>query len=281
MVNIETYNKGNPIKNLNQFLEIVSRLREKWVKPAPIVGDENQLWFRGQQCEHWGLSPKFYRKEFKGADEAEIRQEFQSKALQLIPGRIPQGKFEWYFLMQHYGAPTRLLDWTDNPLVALYFAVEEKNLKDDDLKQNAVVWVLDPSWLNKTFPLGINGPILPEWKEANKYLHELEHAFSVGSLSQAKWPAAIEPPHIDRRLANQGSRFVIFGQTRDLTATADYRRSSCRLTRIVISQDIRNDIRRELEYNGISQSTLFPDLGHLCDDISRKWRDNTPQKKRK
>ncbi len=252
MTKSQAFNEKEPVENLNQFLEIVSRLRKKWVKPASATGDENQPWFRGQQCEKWDLRPRLYRVEFEKADEAEIRQEFQSKALQLIPGGIPEDKFEWYFLMQHYGAPTRLLDWTDNPLVALYFAVEEENLKDEDLEQNAVVWVLDPWWLNKIGGREINGPILPDWEEADRYLYDLEHAFSVYGLSKAKLPSAIEPPHIDRRLAIQGSRFVIFGKVKDLTTVADAKGGPCRLMRIIISRNSRKNISRELEYNGIS-----------------------------
>jgi hypothetical protein len=60
----------------------------------------------------------------------------------------PQDPWDWYFLMQHSGAPTRRLDWTEGSLIALYFAVRDA-ARDNDASADAAVWVLDPWWLNK------------------------------------------------------------------------------------------------------------------------------------
>ena len=75
--------------------------------------------------------------------EDELRQEFIIRAPSLSAER-PQNSWEWYFLMQHSGAPTRLLDWTEGALIALYFAVRNK-LDETD----AAVWVLNPWSLNE------------------------------------------------------------------------------------------------------------------------------------
>lgn len=108
----------------------------------------------------------------------------------------------WYFLMQHYGCPTRLLDWTTSPLVALYFAVRNPNELD------AAVWVIDPWRWNRAHVKDLYGPAIPGWKEAKPYLLKLEDAFDSdleGKQTSMKWPMAIEPSHIDRRIAAQGS----------------------------------------------------------------------------
>src|SRR2546428_8501290 len=151
------------VKTVSDFLRRVRNLLDLWPpEEGPTRrGEEQNVWFRGQRSANWGLSPRIYRPDFAGADEAEIRQEFQSKALQLIQARLPQTAYEWYFLMQHYGAPTRLLDWTDNPLLGLFFAVEEDRPRGD-----AAVWALDPSWWNNQLEMPFNAPILPDWKEA-------------------------------------------------------------------------------------------------------------------
>src|SRR5690349_4347107 len=80
-----------------------------------------RLWYRGQANESWGLQPGEYR---PGAiiNSDQIRSEFHLRALPLLR-YLPRSDWEWSFLMQHYGLPTRLLDWTTGSLLGLYFAV--------------------------------------------------------------------------------------------------------------------------------------------------------------
>jgi hypothetical protein len=264
------------VGSISSYLSKCAYLRKAWIEAGDRPGEEETLWYRAQPEENLGLTPKLYRPEYRGAYEAEIRQEFQSRATQLKEGRLPQTKYDWYFLMQHYGAPTRLLDWTENPLVALYFAVRTlRDSKDNARKYNPVVWVLNPWWLNSKLKFKndrrVEGPILPDWKEADRYLRDLEKAFELDSDTAAKLPAAIEPPYVDRRIASQVSRFVIFGQARDLSKIKSARRDDCRLAKIVIQRKVRARLLDELERMGTTETNLFLDLEHLCQDISRRW----------
>jgi len=262
-----------PVASLSEFLSKVSGLRSDWPqdKRAKSRGDEHSLWFRGQKEASWGLSPKLHRPEFRKADENEIRHEFQSRGLQLVQGRIPSTTYEWYFLMQHYEVPTRLLDWTDNPLMALFFAIYEK--KDSDI--DAAVWVVDPWWINAANKAlkkkEIEGPLLSDWEEAGFYLPGLEDAFA-GAEVKMKFPAAIDPPHVDRRLAVQGSHFLIFGTKRDLTEMEELTTGKrARLAKITISGGAIGAIETELDDLGINVATVFPDLVALGKYLKHRW----------
>jgi len=257
---------------LTKYLDALKQLQSYWgLDDDKPYGEAETLWFRGHKESTWKLIPKLYRKEYLGSDENEIRQEFQSRALQLIQGRVPADKWEWYFLMQHYGAPTRLLDWTDNPLVAIYFAVVDHPGNCD-----AAVWALNPWWLNRKLRRGIQGPMLPDWSDADSYLKDLEDAFSGVGITAAL-PAAIDPPHVDRRLAAQGSRFVIFGKDHDLMRTKPARmvpKNKRHVGMITIPQKIIPGLQADLAFCGITSALLFPDLAGLCHDICRKCRRN-------
>jgi FRG domain len=258
--------------SLADYLNCIKELVSYWGldRPGKPYHEAESLWFRGHQDASWKLTPKFYRDEFKNADEADIRQEFQSRALQLIQGRVPTDKWEWYFLMQHYGAPTRLLDWSDNPLLALYFAVA-----DHSGKQDAAVWTIDPTWLNNKLGKEVVGAILPDWQEANSYLRDLEEAYEESAVAKVRLPAAIDPPHVDRRLAAQSSRFIIFGLNHDLMQSKKIkseREKKRHLKMITIPRKSISTIRDELYTCGFTHSFVFPDLQGLCTDICRKHR---------
>jgi hypothetical protein len=266
----------SPIKSLAEYIERIKKVRAYWrIDQETRYGEVESIWFRGHAEARWKLTPKLYRFEYEGSNENEVRQEFQIRAQQLLQGgRLPTDKWEWYFLMQHYGAPTRLLDWTDNPLVALYFALNDSTFCDHEPDTDAAVWVLNSWWLNRQLGRGIDGPMLSDWEDAEPYLPDLGAAFA-GRVIRVQRPAAIDPPHVDRRLAAQGSHFVIFGAAHDLMRTKAARSKRVRnrqVAKIIIDRRRTANLRADLELCGITRPLLFPDLQALCDDISRKCR---------
>jgi len=92
--------------------------------------DDEVVWFRGHRDATWKLEPNLARKDAL-ADERALRAQFRRDAIPLlskaqIPGTL-ETDWDWMFLMQHYGVPTRLLDWSESPLTALWFAVQDEN----------------------------------------------------------------------------------------------------------------------------------------------------------
>ena len=263
-----------PTKDLVAHLRKVSVIRQRWVDRRNWTsrGDEKALWYRGQSNAEWGLVPSRWRKSFARELESEMRLEFESVGRQLVSADSQRDKWGWYFLMAHYGAPTRLLDWTINPLVALYFAVDS-----NDPSVDGAVWVIDPWEWNKIHIRGLYGPALPGWKETEPYLWDLESAMDTDNADiRRKWPIAIEPPHIDRRIAAQEGRFILFGTARDLVGSPNVNRRTkkgrrARLDKIVIPGKSKATIRDELDRLGINEKTLFPDLGGLGRYIRWKW----------
>src|SRR5258705_10261831 len=109
------------------------------------------LWYRGQQHVEWDVQASIHR-DHTANDERNLTNQFRSRAgmrYQRTPAHGDQAA--WLSLMQHYGLPTRLVDWTRSPLVAAYFAVEPyiANPPGPAPDADAVIWVLRPHTLNR------------------------------------------------------------------------------------------------------------------------------------
>src|SRR5690349_17992216 len=177
--------------SLNDFTALVLGVRDKWDAEDELEAREDDetwsptdFWFRGHAGADWSLTPSIYRPAHAGADEVEMHAEFERRGRQLFSEtHLPRDHKEWYFLMQHYRTPTRLLDWTDGALLALYFALSEHVREQHRQPQrgrqrrvDAAVWMMDPEWLNRrTWKLldpehsYTEGVMLPEWKETDPW----------------------------------------------------------------------------------------------------------------
>ena len=246
-------------KNISELISVATTLRRDWFPQEASWWP----WFRGHSGADWKLSPKLYRygspKRGIRIIEDEIRQEFIMRAPSLSDAR-PQNTWEWYFTMQHSGAPTRLLDWTEGALIAAYFAVRD-NKGDVD----AAVWALDPWWLNKfvvgereVVPPGAEIGISPA--DAERYKPWLPDRYSSARLHDLA--VAIYPTHSVRRISTQRSCFTIHGSEVDgLEKLAGH--EDAHLVKIVLPRTDIPSIREQLLVSGVDEITIFPDLDGL------------------
>jgi hypothetical protein len=282
------------VASLDQFVKAVTDHARKWLPRTPEKRRTKSSWlpwFRGEENADWptALRPKLYRTKHDLVEvlrqEQDLRLEFKRRGSQLVGEGKPSDHWERYFLMEHYGVPTRLLDWSDGALVALYFALRPVKSTPD-----AAVYMLDPWWLNKLvfkeLPIArevrSSGSAMPDWDEAKPYLYENEFD---NELVGPKFPLAIDPSHVARRFAAQRSRFTIFGRgVNGLKKICEkVPEPDCRLARIKIKRSAVPEMRRELATCGISESTIFPDLegfGRELNGIFQElWVETSPKQK--
>jgi len=238
--------------SLRGFLREVDRLSKEW---------DAEFWFRGQGRATDALLPGLYRYPRLRGAEGEIRYAFQQQARALLEREPPRTKWEWYFLMQHHGVPTRLLDWSEGALLGLHFALRS-NLPGSD----AAVWILDPRWLHRQ--VNPKAKLLPDPDEAeNAQAGRLLDRYLSGRLyARPRWPSLpipIRPPHISPRFTVQRSCFTLHGKEKDGFATAVRRSRNPRLAKVQILKNAVPDLVTSLAECGVVESTVFPDLDGL------------------
>lgn len=285
-------NSAESAESLGQYLDLITEA-SKETPPSPNHSPSDEprtFWFRGQADVSWKLIP-FIQREFKGLlshpkqfheKERMYCNDFQHSASVFLENKPDLDDFPaWLTLMQHYGLPTRLLDWSQSALFALYFAIVNDTVLDDPehKKQlpDGTVWLLDPLSLNTFAAL-----------EEPAYLYHMEHK-NVRAVVRSAFRTTVDPgweEHqktivacyatlCDRRVANQQSAFTVHSTLKPLKDIATEWEESHPdrplLQRIIIPGPAKYHILDELYMSGITHRTVFPDLEHVARDIRRYY----------
>jgi hypothetical protein len=215
---------------------------------------DGQVWFRGHASYDWRLVPSAHRRH--PILESQFLQHFRLRAPTLAANCPQHADYvSWLPLMQHYGLPTRLLDWTESLVVASFFAVPSSSVSS-----SAVMWMLAPGKLNE-LSLGYFIPFLSD--ERVKPL--VTEAFSGRSHPDHQYSMAVLAPRTDRRMAAQLGNYTIHGTREPLEMHAASARF---LARIVIPSRSYDRLRSDLSVSGVRLTSLFPDLASLAREVS-------------
>lgn len=255
---------------------MTTTFRIETIRHAVDVGTTlSRSWFRGHTRVCNELTPRIFRppydndivRGFRGDLEFSIIESFKREAPALASD-LPSDDdpVSWLFLMQHHGLPTRLLDWTESVLVALYFAVEDEEDKDGEL------WAMYPYALNTH--TGFNG--LPVRKNPTlQYLARepgsVDHERLAKEVNRKdgipQYPLALRPTLTFQRMVNQMSVFTIHPRPQQQCTIPELLKDAKHLVRYLIPAGRKRELRRELVALGFHPRILFPDLDHLSESI--------------
>lgn len=187
----------------------------------------------------------------------------------------PSNKWEWLFLMQHYKTPTRLLDWTESPLVALYFAIDNKldELEKDD---SPIVWCLDPYTLNARVE-GINVQNeVPYVGGDDLNSNTIDLYYGIGKATRLNTPLAIAGPINSTRINAQRGVFTLFSfNDTPLEQTVN---ANSYLSGIRINVNSISEIKSQLFNMGITSTAIFPEMDSISKDIVLEYKYEGNQK---
>ncbi|ELI6450034.1 FRG domain-containing protein [Photobacterium damselae] len=221
------------IRSFSELHEALSKYRK-----------DNRWVFRGHGEVSWPLIPKAGRKPYCEKDDLDYFGAWKRRAVEFISGERPKNDWDWLAIAQHHGLPTRLMDWTYNPLVAAYFATMHNSSSD------AVIYCYLPEIV-----------LIPENITPKEYTNVCLFK-----------PSAVVP-----RISRQSGLFTIHPEP---TKAMDLEVSNERLDKIIIDKAYCKKILFELNHYGINKLNLFSDLdglsAHLCWVLENRnyWVDN-------
>jgi len=276
---------------INNYIQYIHEHTEKWSCTGIHVP-----WFRGQPSIESLLPGVLRTTKYKENgkviengmyDEFWLSTTFRNKAPSF--GETPENRSDidkWLFLMRHVGLPTRLLDWTESALAALYFAVNDQT-KDT----NPAVWMINPIALNHV-SLKINEDLCEEklksdndcfpntWAKGRQSLENIRLAFmhpneNFAGYNPSEKPIAIQLTYCHPRMSAQKGCFTVHGT--DVRDFEDIFNEGSELfkkgyfKKYVINRKDAFKIYKGLQTLGITSSTIFPDLYGLAKELENRF----------
>jgi hypothetical protein len=214
--------------------------------------------FRGCPAAHGeGLMNRLTRLGGDGHLERQLLRAFRKYAAQ---DAVPRDTdWDWLALGQHHGLPTRLLDWTYSPYVALHFATQDVTARETD----GVVWCIDYVRAHERLPQDLRDAL--EREGANVFTTELlaEASPRVDAL-EGELVLFVEPPSFDARIVNQYALFSVVSPA-ELSLEEWIEGHSDLARKVVLPAELKREVRDKLDQANVTERVLFPGL----DGISR------------
>lgn len=253
-------------RHLNSVGELLTEFTNLQTQISP-VNEKEHLWFRGQKNAGWHLIPSIQRCNIDNVRERELTNDFRIRASRVMEKAPNKNDFpSWMAHMQHHGLPTRMLDWSESPLIAAFFALDTKYEKEE--VEDAAIWVLRPGKLNKSeindehiYPLD-SGTAARMLQTAFKEKADRDKTDKDKEVEDKI--LACYSVQNDLRMYSQQSCFTIHNTQRELTEIIDAENI---LYKYVIPAGARQHIRDELKILGITTKFIYPDLDHIVHDI--------------
>ncbi|MGE5563561.1 MAG: FRG domain-containing protein [Bacillota bacterium] len=235
-------------KEVKTLTDLIGHLKADLPQDQPT-------WFRGQRNAAWDLEPSIKR---HGGVEAEraLFKRFKQDAFSHVPVR-PNTEWEWLFVMQHNGLPTRLLDWTESALIGLYFAIQ--GFDPDNPDAPAALWAMNPIGLNEaskwSTPHKADIPGFDDDEELDAYLPS-----KLGRLGLE--PIAAIAARNNPRIQVQQGVFTIHHsklEPLNLGPRLDH------IWRYLIPNDVIGGLKSDLQMLNVTKLSLFPELPNIAD----------------
>jgi FRG domain-containing protein len=270
---IETPKPSGAVDHLADFLKVAGEWHS--THSQPDTGMLSNLWYRGVNVHLDYQAPGVYREGFtKRAEQFKTREDLEDKRLRLeremisnfrTAGAAFLSKYsptEMYFSAQHFGMPTRLLDWSTNPLAALFFACEGAE------GQDGFVYAMDS---RKVIPEDAKKPSGERLWQSVMLMHNPIVQYAVGvsfwmplDPKQKPYVLPVRPDVIPGRIGQQSSCFT-FHMHRAAPV------NNPTLITIKVNASQKRVIRDELHRVNINQFTTYYDLDHLSKETRRGW----------
>ena len=250
---------------------------DSWADYLKFVNSLSENWaFRGQQNSGWNLRNAIERTDFihlyKGV-EVDFLEEFQRGARNYLNrDETPQHIIEWLALMQHHGAPTRLLDFTKSPYIAAFFAFEQCSARHNP---TISIWAMNINHLKNQALEILSLEFADAVSESKNLINEklFEKIFYQNNKTLV-FP--VEPFRMNRRYSLQQSVFVSTG-TGEEPFMEQLKFLGDDISKAVIKLELptalQKEVLRELQRMNLNRASLFPDLDGYA--VALKLRYNS------
>lgn len=224
------------------------------------MGDIPFTIYRGQR-EDWPLLPKLARCDLIGGTSDEVERKMFADFMRAAPMLVsapPDNHWDWLAIAQHHRLSTRLLDWTKNPLCALWFAIRKPA---SDATKYGVVWAFTPE----------DQDIVRDVKGAPS---RFDKSVAAGSPLAVPRTMVFEPRYVTARIRAQEGLFTVHrfserdGRFVSLEKNEAYRR---RLEKVIVPASSFANLRWQLLSCGVHSGSLFPDLDGLASRLEMEY----------